>query len=334
MNSKVILLACCSMALVLAGCGKKAEPVVAGADPGAGVSSGEATPAATPAASSVTINTGAPVDGDVTLTAPPRAVAGSRVDFTFAGPANARDYIDIVPRGNTQTSGEISYVYVDAAAKNGVRAPAAAGEYDLRYILELGGERKIKVVSALTVDAGKAELTAPAEAGSAEVVSVAWTGPNGQGDYIDIVPKGFTGTSGEISYAYTSAGTPAKVVAPGPAGEYQLRYLLEGPGGRKVIASYPLLVKAATATLKAPDTAAKGAKLSVDWTGPKRNGDYVDLVPKGYDRTSGELSYFYTTVGATGQLTAPGEAGEYEIRYVQEAPKERMVLARKALTVR
>lgn len=333
MNSRMILLAGCAMALVLAGCGKKAEPAVVAVDPAASVAAGEPGAAAS-AAGGVTVNTGAPVDGDVTLTAPARAVAGARIDFTFTGPANAKDYIDIVPRGFTGTSGEISYVYVDGAAQNGVRAPSAAGEYDLRYVLELGSERKVKAVSALTVEAGKAELVAPPEAGAAEVLSIAWTGPNGQGDYIDIVPKGFTGVSGEISYAYTSAGTPAKVVAPGPAGEYQLRYLQEGPGGRKVIASYPLLVKAATATLKAPDSAAKGAKVSVEWTGPKRNGDYVDLVKKGYDKTSGELSYFYTTVGATGQLTAPAEAGEYEIRYVLEAPKDRIVLARKALSVR
>ena len=62
----------------------------------------------------------------------------------------------------------------------------------------------------------------------------------GGSDYIDIVTAGHTETSGEITYAYTRDGSPAKLTAPGKAGAYQIRYVLEGPGGRKVLATSTL----------------------------------------------------------------------------------------------
>ena len=90
----------------------------------------------------------------------------------------------------------------------------------------------------------------------------------------------------------------------------------------------------AIATLNAPDTADRGSKVKVEWTGPKRRGDYVDLVKKGHQPTSGEISYFYTDRDSSSELTMPAEAGDYEIRYVLEAPGGRQVLARRPLRVR
>jgi Ca-activated chloride channel family protein len=72
----------------------------------------------------------------------------------------------------------------------------------------------------------------------------------------------------------------------------------------------------------------------VEWNGPKRDGDYVDLVKKGYMPTSGELSYFYANGKAANELKMPSEAGDYDIRYVMEAPKDRMVLTKRTITVR
>ena len=90
----------------------------------------------------------------------------------------------------------------------------------------------------------------------------------------------------------------------------------------------------AIATLTAPDDAARGSKVKVEWTGPKRQGDYIDLVKKGHQQTSGEITYFYTDRDTSSELTMPAEAGDYEIRYVLEAPGGRQVLARRPLRVR
>lgn len=274
-----------------------------------------------------------PVDGEVTLVAPLTVVGGANVSVTWTGPGNSSDYIDIVPRGATETSGEIAYSYVrDTHGTAIVRAPTVAGEYDIRYVLDMAGPRTVKAVSPLTVTAAEATLTAPGKVETGQAFDVVWSGPNGESDYIDIVKSGATATSGEITYAYTREGSPAKMEAPSAPGAYDVRYLLEGPGGRKVVAKTSLSVTQAQASLKAPASVAKGAHFKVEWTGPKSSGDYVDMVEKGVAATSAEKSYFYLT--STPELTAPDKAGEYDVRYILEAPGGRAVLARTTVSVR
>jgi Ca-activated chloride channel family protein len=324
------LLASGALALALAGCAKKEAAPASSAQ---GVAAGEPQASAPHAAQ--TLNTGTPVDAEATVTAPAAVGVGAEFEADWTGPGNSGDYVDLVPRGNAATSGEITYAYTrDAIPVAKLRAPTTPGEYDVRYVLQLAGERKIKSTAALTVSAATATLTVPPNAEGGEPLTITWIGPAGTGDYLDVVPAGSTVTSGEITYAYTKDGNPAKLTAPGKPGAYQLRYVLEGPGGRKILASSPLAVTQPVATLKAADLAAKGSKVKVEWTGPKRRGDYVDLVKKGYLPTSGELSYFYTDRDSASELTAPVEPGEYEIRYVLEAPGGRQVLARRPLRVR
>lgn len=316
--------AACALALVLSGCAKKEE---APAPPAA------ATPAPSP--SGQTLNTGTPVDGDATVTAPATVGAGAPIEAGWTGPGNTGDYIDLVPRGFSATSGEITYAYArDAIPVAKLQAPTTPGEYDVRYVVQLAGERKVKATAPLTVTATAATLTVPPKAEAGEPLTIGWAGPAGNGDYIDIVPDGHTATSGEITYAYTRSGNPAKLTAPGKSGAYQIRYLQEGPGGRKVLATSLITVTVAIATLSAPDTAARGSKVKIEWTGPKRRGDYIDLVKKGHQQTSGEITYFYTDRDSSSELTMPAEAGDYEIRYVLEAPGGRQVLARRPLRVR
>ena len=311
--------------MALAACGSKSTPP------------SDAPSTATPSASAPTVklNAGPPVDGPVTMTVPPSAMAGSTIAVVWTGPANSADYIDLVPRGFTETSGEITYQYArDGLGRASLRVPTTPGDYDVRYVLDMGTSRTVKSAAPLAVTAASATLTGPAEASAAEPLAIAWTGPQGDGDYIDIVPAGHAPTSGEITYAYARDGTPAKMPAPGAAGMYAIRYVLEGPTGRKVLTTATLKVTMPVATLKAPPVAGVGGTLQVTWVGPQRAGDYVDLVPSGHTPTSGELSYFYTASGATGTLTAPQKSGEYEIRYVMEAPQGRVVLSRVPLIVK
>jgi Ca-activated chloride channel family protein len=330
MSSKTLLkaglLAGCALALALAGCTK-------------GCTKKEAAPAPPAAGSSASpaqgIDTRTPVDGEATVTAPSVVGVGAPIEAAWTGPGNSGDYIDLVPRGVTATAGEIGYSYTrDAIPVAKLRAPTTPGEYDVRYVVQLAGERKVKATAPLTVSAAAATLTVPPKTEGGEPMTIAWEGPASAGDYLDIVPAGHSETSGEVTYAYTRDGNPAKLTAPGKSGAYQIRYVLEGPGGRKVLASSPLAVIQSPATLKADDTVAKDSKIKVEWTGPKRHGDYVDLVKKGHAQTSGELSYFYADRDTSNELTAPAEAGEYEIRYVLEAPGGRQVLALRPLRVR
>jgi Ca-activated chloride channel family protein len=333
MSAKWMWLAVSVTVLALSACGEKVE--TADGEATASAAASAASPAAAEASAPVKINEGEPVDGDVTLTVPVTAGAGAEIALQFSGPANVQDYIDIVPRGYTQTSGELGYVYIPAAARGDkLRVPTTPGDYDVRYVLDLKGVRKVKAIQPLSITDATATLKLPASVTSAEPLSVEWTGPDGTGDYIDVVPKGYAATSGEITYAYTSSGNPAKFSAPGPAGDYQIRYLLEGLGGRKVLASVPLIVTPATAKLTTPDSADAGKALVVEYEGPKRAGDYVDLVKKGYIATSGELTYFYADGKAANELKMPSEAGDYDIRYVMEAPGGRIVLTKRTIRVK
>jgi Ca-activated chloride channel family protein len=334
MNSKsplqAGLLAGYALALLLAGCAKKDAAPAASAP---GIAGGEPNSSAPVAGQ--TINSGTPVDGDATVTSPAAVAVGAPFEAGWTGPGNTGDYIDLVPRGSTAASGEITYAYTkNAIPVAKLRAPTEPGEYDVRYVIQLAGERKIKATAPLTVSASAATVTVPESAEAGEPMTIAWQGPAGDGDYIDIVPAGVTAPSGEITYAYTKDGNPSALTAPGKSGDYQIRYLLEGPGGRKVLASSPLAVTQPAATLKAPGTVAQGSKVKVEWTGPKRRGDYVDVVKQGHAPPSGELSYFYANNDSSNELTAPAEAGDYEIRYVLEAPGGRQVLARRPLRVR
>jgi Ca-activated chloride channel homolog len=313
------------LASALAGCGKKSPPATPAAD----------SSTITATAAGQKLNTGTPVDGEATVTVPATVGVGAEIEAGWTGPGNSGDYIDLVPRGVTATSGEILYAYTkDAIPVAKLRAPTTPGEYDVRYVLQLAGERKVKATAPLTVAAAAATLTVPPGAEGGEPLTIAWVGPAGTGDYIDIVVAGHSETSGEITYAYTRDGNPAKLTAPGKSGAYEIRYVLEGPSGRKVLTVSPLAVTQPAATLKADESAAKGSKVKVEWTGPKRKGDYIDLVKKGHTDTSGELSYFYTDRESSSELTAPADAGDYEIRYVLEAPGGRQVLARRPLRVR
>ena len=317
--------------VALTACGQKAAappsdaPATLGSEPGS--TSTQKAPH--------TINEGAPKDGDATLSAPPQVAAGATFEVDWTGPGNAADYIDIVPRGYTQPSNEITYVYIKNAVTVGsLNAPVTPGEYDIRYLAELSSGRVVKTIAPLTVTPLTVSLdTPPTTATSGETLSIKWTGPNYKGDYVDIVPRGFTQASGEISYSYTSAGNPSAVTAPGAPGEYDIRYVVEGEPQRRVMAIAPLTVTKAPAALTAPPTARKGEAITIKWTGPNRKGDYVDLVPKGFTNTSGELDYFYTSADPSGSLTAPDKAGDFEIRYVLEAPGGRRILATSPLKV-
>lgn len=225
---KTIVLVCVS-ALVLVGyaCENNTPTPVADASapPAQGVGVGEPNPATPPGADAAPTPPPAdpnkpPVDGAATLTSPATAVVGANVAVAWTGPNNSGDYIDIVPRGAAATSGEITYAYV-RSSKNGsviVRAPTSAGDYDIRYVQDLAGPRTVKATASLTVTAAAATLTAPATAETGQVLSIVWTGPNGPGDYIDIVKGGQTTTGSEITYAYTDRGSPATLEAPSASG--------------------------------------------------------------------------------------------------------------------
>jgi Ca-activated chloride channel family protein len=170
------------------------------------------------------------------------------------------------------------------------------------------------------------EVTPSATAPAGSTVTVKWSGPNGRGDYITVVPKGAR-PSDYRSYQLTSDGrtvaNPVRLVLPAEPGPYEIRYVSGNP--RSVRATVPYEVTAIAATVEGPVSVAPDARFEIGWSGPNNGGDWVTIVAAGAPpRAYG--SYVDARTGRddkTGRrvatLRAPGKPGRYELRYVQQS---------------
>jgi Ca-activated chloride channel family protein len=247
------------------------------------------------------------------LTAPETVVMGSTFEVKWKGPDNPGDFITIItPAAKEKEYG--NYAYTRRGNPLEIVAPIEPGDYELRYMVshanKVTGRRAIKVVPA------PFEIKPPAQVVAGAFAEIEWSGLHGRGDLITIVPPG--AKEGEYGhYAYAMHGSPAKVRAPGDAGDYEVRYR-SGQGG-KTLAKAPLKVTPAEATLLAPEEAMAGSMVKVTWTGPGATGDWItavppDASPRAYDR------YAYARKGSSPvSLEMPAKPGSYEIRYVASA---------------
>lgn len=275
------------------------------------------------------VETGPPEAATATATVdgPASVEIGAVFEATWTGPGGPRDYVDLVPAGYAKVSGELSYAY---AGKPGetveLRAPATPGKFQLRYVWLAPQGRTVIANTPINVVDSPAALSAPGRVGIGQSFDVAWRGPANSGDYIDLVPRGYTKTNGELTYAYTRSGTPVKLKAPGEPGAYEVRYVIDASDGRAILKTLPLDVEAVPVNLAFNPAAPLGGQLAVDWSGPDSEGDYIDVVRRGVTSTNGELSYAYTRVGNPASLRLPGETGAYDVRYVLQAPGGRKIL--------
>ncbi|WP_417496705.1 vWA domain-containing protein [Maricaulis sp.] len=189
----------------------------------------------------------------------------------------------------------------------------------MRYLLAFFASLVVSgagLAQAYTIDG-------PERAHIRESLDIGWTAPQDDGGLIEIRPA--DGEQRRSVYAYVRAN-PQSILAPNAAGEYVIVYV----HGGEVQASRPLSVYLPEATLAAPDTADAGAAFEVVWTGPDSNGDRITLAERDGAVIRG-LSYAYTGSrnGSPVRLTAPRDAGEYDIVYVSADT----VLARAPLTV-
>jgi Ca-activated chloride channel family protein len=125
----------------------------------------------------------------------------------------------------------------------------------------------------------------------------------------------------------------AVLPTPGLAGAYELRVTADRDGKPVVQARRPLVATAPSATVSGPATARRGNSLPIRGIGPNGEQDRVVLVRK--DAPAGaQTPFFYPAENVENTLEAPDEPGEYEIRYVMNAPlAENVILARQPVTV-
>ena len=152
-------------------------------------------------------------------------------------------------------------------------------------------------------------------------LTVVWSGPADEGDFITVVPP--DAPDGRyLTYAYVpeAEGEGTGSVAfpmPATAGDYELRYV--SPSREKqVLARAALTIGDLEAVIEAPETAVAGTTLKVIARGPVAGEHWVGFVEPGKDAAA-YINNHYTRLGASGEpleIKVPGEVGEYELRYV------------------
>lgn len=264
--------------------------------------------------------------GDAALEAPAEVAAGSSVEVRWTGEGGTGDYVTLVPKGAEDGTYAI-WQYVEAGNPLTLAAPFEPGEYELRYQSDRASG--IAARRPLRVTPSEIAVRAPSQVVAGRAFEAAWRGPNGAGDYLTLVaadaPAGDYG-----QYAYTSAGNPVTFTAPITGGAFEVRYQSERESA-VVFARARVEVLPIETTLEAPAEVAAGATFEVEWRGPDGPGDYVTIVRPGAGPQD-YTSYFYTSSGSPGTLTAPDEPGEWVIRYQSETTPG--VYARRTIRVR
>ncbi len=268
---------------------------------------------------------------ETSIDAPASAPAGSKIKVRWSGPNNQGDYLTVV-KPEASNEAYLSYFYTERTTPEGgsLELPIQVGDYEIRYVS--GQSKQILARKPITTNSIGATLDAPAEAPAGSTVTVRWTGPNYDNDYITVVapnaPK-----DAYLKYFYTSrtSPTPGRLELPILAGTYELRYV--AGQNKDVLARRPIKTLPLSVSLQAPDSAPAGGSLKVSWTGPNYDGDYITIVEAG---ASNEAygSYFNTknTPPNQGSLKLPAKPGAaYEIRYVAGQGKE--ILARRKVQV-
>ncbi len=254
----------------------------------------------------------------VALEAPESVGAGTEFEVSWTGPANNNDRIIIVEAGADEGQYR-DYFYARDGSPAELRAPDAPGDYEVRYMT--GQSRATLAAVPISVVAAGASLQAPETVGAGAEFDVVWEGPDNQGDRIIIVEAG--ADEGQYrDYFDTRNGSPAELNAPDVPGDYEVRYMTGQ--SRATLASVPITVTAASASLQAPETIGAGGAFEVVWEGPDNQGDRIIIVEAGAD--DGQYrDYFDTRNGNPAELNAPDVPGDYEVRYMTGGSRATLV---------
>lgn len=111
----------------------------------------------------------------------------------------------------------------------------------------------------------------------------------------------------------------ATLTVPGVAGGYELRLTRDQNGAPTVLLRQPLAATPPVATLSAPARVKAGGALPARGIGPNGERDRVVLVGKGASVEAGG-PFFFPAQNVEATLEAPEAPGDYELRYVMDAP--------------
>lgn len=269
-----------------------------------------------------------------TLAAAAEAPAGSQVEIRWTGPRAPGSWIGIAEPGS-EAGGHVgnAYAWIEGAESPlRITAPGAPGDYEIRFVEGVDGT--VLARAPLRVTEARATIEAPTTAMAGSSIALRYTpGEAADGSFIAVVPPEAEATA-YVAYINIDGGE-GLLRLPGTPGRYELRFVLNAPGGAQVIARRPIALSPAAATLEAPASAAPGAPVAIRFTGPRGSGDFVTIV-----RPDAEAGHYEGWFGmepdaTSGEIAAPAEPGDYEIRYVMAAPgSDATVIARRPIGIR
>lgn len=266
---------------------------------------------------------------------PEKAFGGNMAMIEWTGPATKSDFITIAPM-DYKPREYLDYFYTkDGVSPRELKVPVEPGQYEIRYVFVgnvSGGSSEHRVIArqTITVEQMEATLDAPDKANTGDTLSIDWTGPSAQGDYVtvtklDAAPRSYT------DYKYTANGSPLKLRMPLEPGDFELRFVQKGARqDYKILVRKPIKITQAEASLSGPKSAAVGSEIKVVWEGPMpQSGDFITITaPDAVERKY--MDYAYTKNGSPAKITMPLEPGDYELRFVQNNSK---VIARQPIKV-
>ena len=161
------------------------------------------------------------VASEVGVTAPAEVMGGTNVRVSWQGPNGPGDMVVFAPEGS---SGEtfLSYAFTAWGPDLDLVAPVEPGIYEVRYLS--GAERRPLASASVNVTEPVVTLDAPSEVAAGAVFTVAWTGPNGAGDYLGLAREGAP-VREDLSVAFAAWGSSLELTAPEAPGTYQVRYV-------------------------------------------------------------------------------------------------------------
>ncbi|MGO3356458.1 MAG: vWA domain-containing protein [Oceanisphaera sp.] len=162
------------------------------------------------------------------------------------------------------------------------------------------------------------EIFGPEQVTTGALFDVSWSNTINERDFITIVPAN-ADANRHKNHIRTKNNTDGRLTAPGESGLYELRYVLEA--GRKVLASAPIEVVETDITVSGPEQVTTGALFDVSWSNTINERDFITIVPANADANR-HKNHIRTKNNTDGRLTAPGESGLYELRYVLEAGRK------------
>ena len=165
-------------------------------------------------------------------------VANSEFKVEWTGSGAKDDAVAIVPSGQS-AAGENVLSRSSLSGSTATLTAPEEGKYDLIYIHDAYGLRRVDARQSLTVDPVKFRLSPVGDLWAGEDFIVNWSGPGAKGDMIAIGPRG-TGKSDYTSLDWIEGDAPVELTAPDEPGEYEIRYYAKN---YKLLFAQPVIVE-------------------------------------------------------------------------------------------